>query len=134
MKSSFSKESIFLQVLGPGPVFRRCPKQWVVSEFSKTECTHSNDGCFQATGIPVVYLSVTTRSDLMLEKKNYLSKGKWEGTCLLNQTWRQETDRWWKVGTWKFANKIWRDLILIILMFSLIFQSSLSSSNVGNSS
>ena len=69
----------------------------------------------------------------MLEKKNYFSKGKWEGTCLLNQTWRKETDTWWKVGTWKFADKVWRDLIIIILMFTLIFQSSLSSPNVGYS-
>ena len=78
--------------------------------------------------VPIVYLSVTTGSHLMLEKKNYLSKGKWEGTCLLNQTWGKETDTWWKVGTWKFADKIWRDLKLIILMFSLIFRSSFFSS------
>ena len=70
----------------------------------------------------------------MLEKKNYLSKGKWEGTRLLNQTRGKETDTWWKVSTWKFADKIWRDLILIILMFSLIFRSSFFSSNVGDSS
>ena len=69
----------------------------------------------------------------MLERKNYLSKGKWEGTCLLNQTWGRETDTWWKVGTWKFADKIWRYLIFIIL-FSLIFRSSLSSSKLGDSS
>ena len=69
----------------------------------------------------------------MLEK-NYLSKGKWEGTYLLNQTWGKETDTWWKVGTRKFADKIGRELMLIILMFSLISRSSLSSSNVGNSS
>ena len=68
----------------------------------------------------------------MLEKKNYLSKVKWEGTCLLNQTWGKETDTWLKVGIWKFADKIGWELILIILMLSL-FQSSLTSSNVGNS-
>ena len=84
--------------------------------------------------VPIVYLSVTTGSHLMLAKKNYLSKGKWEGTRLLNQTRGKETDTWWKVGTWKFADKIWRDVILIILMFSLIFRSSFFSSNVGDSS
>ena len=40
----------------------------------------------------MVYLSVATGSHLMLEKKNYLSKGKSEGTSLLNQTWGTETD------------------------------------------
>ena len=128
----------FSSVQGPGPdpVFRQCPKRWAVSETSKAGCAHCNDGCFQAfqTGIPVVYLSVTNGSHLMLERKNCLSKGKWEGTCLLNQTWGKETDTWWKVRTWKFADKIGRELILIILMFSLISSSSLSSSNVGDSS
>ena len=66
----------------------------------------------------------------MLEKKNCLSKEKWEGTCLLNQRWGKEIDTWWKVGTWKFADKVGRELILIILMFSLIFRTFLSSSNV----
>ena len=102
----------------------------------KTGWTHYNDGYFQAfqTGIPMVNLSVKTGSHPMLEKKNYLSKGKWEGTCLLNQTWGKETDSWWKVRIWKLADKIGRELILIILMFSLISRSSYFSSNVGNSS
>ena len=52
----------------------------------------------------------------MLEKKNYLSKAKWEDTCLLHQTWGKENDTWWKVGTWRFAEKIGRKLILIILI------------------
>ena len=39
-----------------------------------------------------------------------------------------------KVGTWKFADKIGRELILSILMFSVTFRYSLSSSNVGDSS
>ena len=49
---------------------------------SKTGCTHYIDGCFRAFQIviPVIYLSVTTGSHLILEKENYLSKGKWEGT------------------------------------------------------
>ena len=34
----------------------------------------------------VIYISVTIRSHLMLEKKNYLSKWQSEGTYLLNQT------------------------------------------------
>ena len=81
--------------------------------------------------IPVVYLSVTTESYLMLEKNNYLLKES-EKTPV----------RWIKhgekklthdFGTWKFADKIGREPILIILMFSLIFRSSLSSSNVGDS-
>ena len=79
--------------------------------------------------------SVATGSRLMLEKNNYLWKGKWEGTCLLNQTWGKATDTWWKVGIWKFVDRVGRELyILIILMFSLIFRSSLTSSNVGDSS
>ena len=134
----FPRVPFFSSVQGPGPdpVFRQCPKRWAVSETSKAGCAHCNDGCFQAfqTGIPVVYLSVTNGSHLMLERKNCLSKGKWEGTCLLNQTWGKETDTWWKVRTWKFADKIGWELILIILMFSLTFRSSLSSSNVGDSS
>ena len=36
--------------------------------------------------------------------------------------------------TWILADKIWRDLIFIILMLYLIFRSSLSSSNLGDSS
>ena len=28
----------------------------------------------------------------MLEKNNYFSKGKWEGTWQLNKTWGKETD------------------------------------------
>ena len=102
----------------------------------KTGWTHYNDGCFQAfqTGIPMVYLSAKTGSHPMLGKKNYLSKGKWEGTSLLNQTWGKETDSWWKVRIWKRADKIGGELIFIILMFSLISRSSYSSSNVGNSS
>ena len=83
--------------------------------------------------IPVVYLSVTTESHLMLEKNNYPSKGKREDASPLNQSWGKETDTWWKFGTWKFADKIGREPILIILMFSLIFRSSLSLSNVGDS-
>ena len=67
---------------------RGCPKRWAVGKFLKTGYTHYNDGWFQAfqTAIPVVYLSITIVSQLTLEKKCYLSKGKWEGTCLLNQT------------------------------------------------
>ena len=37
--------------------------------------------------------------------------------CLLNQTWRKLTDTWWKVGTWKFAYKIWRYLIWLSSCF-----------------
>ena len=79
-------------------------------------------------------LSIKTGSHVMLEKNNNLSKGKSQGTCLLNQTWRKETDTWWKVLIWKFTGKIGREIILITLIFfSLICQSSLSSSNIGAS-
>ena len=86
------------------------------------------------TGIPMVYLSVKTGSYPMLEKKNYILKRKREGTCLLNQTWGKETDAWWNVRIWKLADKTGRELMLIILMFSLISRSSLSLWNVDDSS
>ena len=70
----------------------------------------------------------------MLEKKIYILKRKRKGTCLLNQTWGKETDTWWNVRIWKLADKIGRELILIILMFSLNSRSSLFSSNVDDSS
>ena len=37
-----------------------------------------------------VELSVTVGSHRMLEKKKNLTKGKWEGSCLLNQVWGKE--------------------------------------------
>ena len=70
----FSKGSVFSQAHGPGPgpVLRQCTKQWAVSEHLKTGCTYCNDECFQAfqTGKQRYTL------DRILEKKNYLSKGK----------------------------------------------------------
>ena len=84
--------------------------------------------------ILTLLLSIKTGSHVILEKNNNLSKGKSQGTCLLNQTWRKETDTWWKVLIWKFTGKIGREIILITLIFfSLICQSSLSSSNIGAS-
>ena len=79
-------------------------KWWVFSSISKR----------YTCGIPFSNNSI---AHLVLEKNNYLSKGKWEHICLLHQTWRKETDTWWKVGTWKFTEKVGWELILIILMF-----------------
>ena len=61
------------------------------------------------------------------EKIIIFQKGSWKARR------GKENHTWWKVCTWKFVDKIFADL-LIILIFSLISRFSLSSSNVGDSS
>ena len=108
-RSPLFRGSFFSQIQGP-----------VLSNFRSFKA-HYNYDWLQAlqTGIPVVYLSVTK-----------------EGTCLLiGKRWGKRN--WHMKGSHdeKCADKIIcsQELILIILMFSLISRSSLSSSNVGDS-
>ena len=83
-------------------------KRCGIPEISKAGCTHYNKNLFyknwersleESSEMAVfrhfeeqheVYLSVTTGSHIMLEKKSHVSKGKWKDTCLLNQTWGKE--------------------------------------------